>query len=370
MFRESVTVGRPFGIRVDVSVTWLLVCALLTWMLGAQHLPSRLPTWPAPLIWAGALTGSLSFFLSVVLHEAAHVLAAYHVGVRVRVVSLFLFGGISQARRDAVRPSDELAIAIVGPLANLALGMLAGVGYVLAGDAPLALLLAWLALVNVSLGLFNLLPWLPLDGGRLLRGLAWFASDDPRWANRVALLAGQLSAVALFFAGVVMLITGRGEVLNAVSVMLVGWFVHSSAVASYQTGELTSVLSSARVAELMVRSLGRLDRAVVADQSSTDLSALWGPEYYVVTHEGRDIGVFALSSTGLSADHSDASRSVLDLIVPVHPEIVLDESASAMDALRLFLERDLQWVPVMREAEVVGVVRRLDVAEYVERNRR
>jgi Zn-dependent protease len=305
------------------------------------------------------------------VHELAHAVLATRLGVQVRGISLFLFGGVTQFKREAPVPSTELEIALIGPGVNVILGLVClGAQYLLSDMPEIVLALCvWAGALNLALGLFNLLPWLPLDGGRILRALAWYASDDRRWANRVTLLAGQLGSAALIFAGVAMIVTQQGGTANAVWTMLVGWFVHSSAVASYQTNTLMAVLDGARVDELMVRRLGRIDRESPEAQSPAALIGLWGPEYYVVTDEGRDVGVFAMSGLRSQDSPSDAEASLLDVIVPVENGLILDEGATAMDALRTFMDRDIQWAPVLRDHEVVGVIRRVDLAEYVEKHR-
>jgi CBS domain-containing protein len=119
----------------------------------------------------------------------------------------------------------------------------------------------------------------------------------------------------------------------------------------------------------MVRRLGRIDQESPEAQSPTELVAVWGPEYYVVTHEGEDVGVFAMSTLRSQESPADAEASLLDVLVPVRSELSVDEDSTAMDALRTFMERDIQWAPVLREREVVGVIRRVDLAEYVEKHR-
>ena len=375
MFRESIKLGRLFGIRFNVSLTWLLVCAVVTWSLGAFYYPQRFPSWPSTIVWFAALLSSVIFFVSVVLHELGHALLATKLDVEVRSVSLFLFGGVTQFKRESALPSVELRIALIGPGLNLLLGMGCFAAYLLFGNQfeVASALLLWSAALNLALGIFNLLPWLPLDGGRVLRALAWYASDDRRWANRVTLLAGQLGAAALFFAGASMLITQHGSIANAIWIMLVGWFVHSSAVASYQTNALTAVLEAVQIEELMVSRLGRIERDAAEAQLPDSLNGTWGPEYYVVTDEGRDVGVFSISRPQGTQELDDpkiaSEASLSEIIVPVHRDLIVEVTDTAMDALRVFVDRELQWAPVIRGQEVVGVIRRVDLSEYVEKHR-
>lgn len=374
MIRETITVGRPLGIRLDVSLSWVLVFGAMTWTLGGHYFPSRYPTWGWSFTWLAAAAASFVFFACVVVHELAHALMARRFGLPVRSISLFLFGGVAQLEREAPHPRAELMISLVGPLASIGLGALFFVGFLAVPSAPepISGLCLWLAGVNVGLGVFNLLPSYPLDGGRALRALAWLASGDPRWSNRVALLSGQLGAVGLIFAGVYMLFTQRGGASNAVWVMLVGWFLHSSAVATYQTSMLTAALSAVRVADLMVRRLGRIDRRAAGSELQAELFDRWGPEFFVVTEADRTVGVLSTSDLPTSpadseADGPDVALIVRDITAGVKPETSLRPEDSAVDALRLFVDRELQWAPVLDQRDVIGVIRRIDLAQYVQR---
>src|SRR5437762_10612025 len=177
MLDDSFTIGRLFGIRLAVSPSWLIILALVTFAVGGVYLPSQYPRWPQALYWAAGLGASLLFFVCVVLHELAHSLVALRKKVPVRSITLFLFGGVSQIGKGAPSPGVEFAIALAGPLTSLGLAAVAAALFLLIRgySEPMGAPLFWLAGVNVSLGLFNLLPGFPLDGGRLLRAIVWFA---------------------------------------------------------------------------------------------------------------------------------------------------------------------------------------------------
>ena len=182
MFNDSITIGRIFGIRLAVSLSWFFIFGLVTLSLATVYFPQQYPRWPKELYWVAGIGASVLFFGCVLLHELAHSLVALRKKVPVRSITLFLFGGVSQVGKEAPSPGAEFAIAVAGPLASLGLAAIAaGFFLVLKGHSePLGALFFWLAGVNVSLGLFNMLPGFPLDGGRILRSMVWFAADDFR----------------------------------------------------------------------------------------------------------------------------------------------------------------------------------------------
>src|SRR5262249_12433427 len=205
-------IGRLFGIDLRVDWSWVFIFVLLTWNLVAVF--SRWhPDWTPVEALVIAACASLLFFGCVLLHELAHSLVAMRYGVQVRSITLFLFGGVSNIEQEPPSAKAEFLIAIVGPITSIALGILALVLASLAmttsmtnaGDAidafarlgPVATLLAWLGPINVTIGIFNLIPGFPLDGGRVLRSIFWAASGDLRRSTRWASAVGQ--AIGWFF---------------------------------------------------------------------------------------------------------------------------------------------------------------------------
>jgi Zn-dependent protease len=380
MLRESVTLGRVFGVRIELSFSWFLVFIALVWSLGGVYFPLRYPLWPAMSTWGAAFLATGLFFLGVLLHELAHALVAKSFRVPVSSISLFIFGGVAQFERDAPSPRAELLISLAGPATSLLLGIL-GVASALVfsrAPEPIGGLFWWLGTVNLALGVFNLLPSFPLDGGRALRAIAWFVSEDVQWSNRVALRSGQYGAFALFLAGFYMIITQHGGITNAIWIMLVGWFLNTAASANYQTSVLRTMLSQARVAELMVSRLGRVSESDLLRFPTQELFSMWGPEFFVVAREQGDSAVFAMSELQTSLSElseqdtaPDARQSVIErLLVRLSPDQVILESASAADAVSLFINDERQWAPVLSEGSVTGIIRRIDVAEYIARARR
>lgn len=379
MLRESVTLGRIFGVRVELSVSWFLVFIALVWSLGGVYFPSRYPFWPAAFTWGAALLATGLFFVGVLLHELAHALVAMRFRAPVRSISLFIFGGVAQFERDAPSPRAELLISLAGPATSLGLGFLGVLCAVAFSQAPEPIggLFWWLGTVNLALGVFNLLPSFPLDGGRALRAIAWFVSEDVQWSNRVALRSGQYGAFALFLAGFYMIVTQHGGITNAIWIMLVGWFLNTAASANYHTSVLRSMLSQARVVDLMVRRLGRISEDELASFPKQELFSMWGPEFFVVSGDEADTAVFAMSELQTSVSEQSADENLPNsaliterLLVRLGPDQTISETASAADAVSLFINDERQWAPVVSDGVVTGIIRRIDVADYIARARR
>ncbi len=192
---RSIPLGRILGIPLGLDYSWFLIFALVTWSLAGSYFPEQYPGWTTELYWTVGLATSLLFFGSVVLHELGHSAIALRNGIPVRSITLFIFGGVAQIGREPGSPGVEFRIAIAGPIMSFALaGLFGALGWFGASIAPLAALGTYLAYINGSLGLFNLIPGFPLDGGRVFRAVLWKVTHSFRRATEIAGGAGHLFA--------------------------------------------------------------------------------------------------------------------------------------------------------------------------------
>ena len=232
---HSFKLGRAFGVEIRVDWSWVFIFLLLTWNLLVVF--SRWhPDWSPVGVVAMAITAAFAFFGCVFVHELAHSLVATRYGMRVRSITLFLFGGVSNIESEPRSAGAEFFMAIVGPLTSLILGfaflLLAGllvasgsvttstsedVWSVLARLGPVPTLFLWLGWINVMIGLFNLIPAFPLDGGRVLRSALWAATGDLRTATRWASGIGQGIGWAFVIAGIAMVFGIRVPIFGMVS---------------------------------------------------------------------------------------------------------------------------------------------------------
>ena len=237
---KSLQLGRIFGIPVEINITWVVIFLLLTFLLVTRFEASSL-RWSAAQQWGVAIVTVVLFFVSVLAHELSHSLVALSRGIRVEGITLFIFGGVSHLAREPERPSEEFLISIVGPMTSIALAVVAG-GVLLwlnPGNWPwsarvsspvemVALLLAW---GNLSVGIFNMAPGFPLDGGRVLRSIVWAGSGSFVRATRVAARCGQGIGLLMIGGGIAYAV--MGELVDGVWAVFVGVFLFMVATRSY-----------------------------------------------------------------------------------------------------------------------------------------
>jgi Zn-dependent protease len=263
----SIRFGRIAGIPVGASWSALLIALLFAWSLGGELLPAQVPGLVPAAYWLAGAAGAGLFLASLLAHEIGHALVARRAGLRVRGITLWLLGGVAQLEDEPASPRDELRVAIVGPAISLALagafGVAAAALSVVGAPALLVVMAAWLALGNVALGVFNLLPAAPLDGGRVLRGLLWRRHGNRVRAAVTATRAGVWVGTGLVAYGLLGAFTGWG--IGTLWTALVGWFL---VIAARQEREL-ALLG------------GGLDRGLRAAQVMTPAPAV-APAWFTV----------------------------------------------------------------------------------------
>src|SRR5918994_3376981 len=244
----SLRFGRIAGIPVGASWSALLIAALIAWSLAGRLLPAQAPGLTPGAYWLAGIAGAGLFLGSLLAHEVGHALVARRAGLRVRGITLWLLGGVAQLEDEPASPRDELRVAIVGPAISLALagafGVAAAALSVVGAPALLVVVAAWLALGNVALGVFNLLPAAPLDGGRVLRGLLWRRHGNRVRAAVTATRAGVWVGGGLVAYGLLGALTGWG--FGSLWTALVGWFLVAAARQERDHAALRSGLGGLR----------------------------------------------------------------------------------------------------------------------------
>ena len=272
MIGKGFHIGRLFGIKVNVDWSWLFIFLLVTWNLVAVF-GNVNPEWGFTLQLALAVLAALLFFGSVLAHELAHSLMAIAQDLPVRSITLFLFGGVSNIEREPPSPRAEFLITIVGPVTSLVLGvvffLISGAslffgdtpidaGRLLTDISPLTFFFLWLGTINLILGIFNLIPGFPLDGGRILRSILWAVTNDLRTATRWASLIGQGIAWLMVIGGIAMIFGasipffGSGPI-SGIWLAFIGWFLRNASIQSYRSVVVQDLLEDVPVHRLMRR---------------------------------------------------------------------------------------------------------------------
>ena len=368
MLTNSVRLFRIAGIDVGVHVSWLVIFGLVTWSLAVGIFPDvpglkGLPEWEYWLL--GAITAIL-LFASVVVHELAHSLVAKSRGLGVRSITLFIFGGVSNLAGEAKKPSTEFVIAIVGPLTSFAIAaVVLAIDVALSPGARVDAVLSYLVFINVALGLFNLVPGFPLDGGRVLRAIAWNLTGSLRRGTEIAAFAGQLVAWGLLLLGFY-LILAQNDLFQGIWIGAIGWFLMNAANSSLQQVLIEQRLRGARVADVV-----EPDTTVVSPDVSV---ATLIEDYFLrgnrravpVVADGRLAGMVTLGDVKEVPRDRWASTTVAEVMGGREAVVSVSSRSTLQRALEALAEGDFEQVPVVDDGTLVGVVSRADIVRQIQ----
>jgi Zn-dependent protease len=366
---ESFRLGRIAGVPIGANWTVVVIASLIAWALAVQVLPAAAPGRPAIEYWAVGGAAATLFFLSLLAHELAHAVQARREGLVVEGITLWLLGGVAQLRGEARTPGAEARIAGIGPLVSLGLGVAFGLGAFglqLAAMPPVVVSgLAWAGGINLVLGLFNLLPGAPLDGGRLLRAVVWRWRGDALRATAVATSVGRGLGYALIAFGVLELVTA-GD-LGGIWTMVLGFFLLSAASVEGNQAQMVGALRGVPVRAAMDAGLLRVPGGLRVDTFASQLPMTQRASAYLVAGPGGEIvGVIRVADLARIPARERRERRLDEVARP----IALVPTAGPDELVVTVLERQAPGslgVLIVENGSPVGFLGPREVAEAVER---
>lgn len=371
MISGSIRVVRIAGIDIRVHISWFLIAALFFY-LNFETFSFELPLVPSERIVLAAAT-TLLFFASVLLHELSHSLVARRFRLPVHSITLFLFGGVSNLRREPDTARAEFLMAAVGPFTSF---ILSGTFWLLREVARQTLvgipseavpyMLEQLAFINLALGVFNLLPGFPLDGGRVLRSALWALRRDRRWATRVATRGGQAVAGLLALWGIYQFVSDpRGGVLGGTWTILIAFFLFNAASASYRQEQFEDSLRRVNVGTLMTRDLVSVPVEMEIESLIASYVMPMRARSFVVERDGRPVGVVSLAGLRRVPRDQWRNRRVGEVMMPLEKVPALQPNDDARRGMDVLSRTDSGEAPVMDDGRVVGLFERDVVFEYL-----
>jgi Zn-dependent protease/CBS domain-containing protein len=363
--RDSFTLGRIAGVRFGVNWSWLVVFALIVWTLATGIFPSTNPGLSDGTYVAMAVVAAIVFFCSLLAHELGHALQARREGMEIDGITLWLFGGVARFKGMFRSAGSEFRIAVAGPLVSLVLGtafalVAWGIGLPAAVDG----VVFWLGYINLTLLVFNLLPALPLDGGRIFRSALWAAKGDFGWATRVAAGVGRAFGYLFIAAGIALLIF-QGTFSGA-WLAFIGWFLLMAAGAEDRFLLARQALQGLHVGDLVVR-----DPVTVRDDLTIGEfmdEIVWKNRHttYPVTDNGHALGLLPFRCVAEVPRGEWERRTVRDCMLPVGDVPVVSEDDELIDAAAELAESDVHRALVVDGDRFVGLLSETDVARALE----
>jgi Zn-dependent protease/CBS domain-containing protein len=377
---RGVRIGHILGVEIGIDWSLAIIFLLILFSLGMRWFPSWHPDWSAGAIWGSASAAAVLFFSSILLHELAHALVARRNGIPVNRITLFMLGGIAHMEKEPPSAGAEFKMAIAGPAVSIALGFACGLvaqalspplDPALADDPaawfgrlePVASVLTWLGTINIVLGLFNLIPGFPLDGGRVLRAGLWHFTGDRRKASLWASYAGR--AFALFLIGYGVFAVFAGGALGGFWYVLIGWFLYTAAKGGYGSAVIQDALQEVHVREVMRARPATVPGDATLSVLVQDYIMQSNERAFPVIHGDRLAGMVSLEDVR-KVPREDWNRVlVAEIMTPAAQLSTLGPEDNAVDAFQEIAARGVGQIPVVQDGHFEGVIRREDLMKWV-----
>jgi Zn-dependent protease/CBS domain-containing protein len=372
-------IGRALGIPIHLHASWFAVFFFVTWSLATGYLPETLPGLSVPRYWGMGGIAALLLFLSVLLHELGHSYVALRYQIPIRQITLFIFGGMAHMGKEPPSPRAEFLIAMAGPLVSLILGagclggaMAVESLFAQSGAQGLVVLGSLLGMVNVQLGLFNLIPGFPLDGGRVLRAGLWARNKDFNRATSQAALVGIGFGVTLGLIGTILMagawsgVLGQSLATNGVWLIFIGAFLFSAALASKRQTAPRILLASVTVRQVMVQRVMTLVPDMSVQDAVDQYFVAQGCGEFPVCEEGQVLGVVTVRDVQALPAALWPLRRVREIMRPTSPAFCIPPDWSIMQAMDRMVQGGWDCLVVMENREIVGLVTRSAIAQYLQ----
>lgn len=383
---RGISIGRIHGIEIILDWSLLIIFFLVAFSLGAGLFPSWHPDWSRAALWAVAFAAALLFLLSLLVHELSHALVGRALGVEIRRITLFVFGGMAQLEDEPPNWWVEFWMTIVGPASSLLIGFAClSIGSTFTDNAgfdledpvaslaalgPLATILFWLGPINVGLAVFNLVPGFPLDGGRVLHAVLWGITGDIYRATRWASVSGRAFGLLLIAAGIAMFLGLRVPLFGSgmaggLWLALIGWFLHSAAILSYRQLLARRSLADLPVSRLMLPDVITIGPQMPVSTFIDDYLIARGQGSFPVVDNGRLVGLAGFEHARKLPPGARAGHTVAEIMTPAADLAVVEPGAAVADAVNLISRRAIDPLPVVADGQVRGILRREDILKWL-----
>ncbi len=360
-------IGRLFGISIRLHFSWVFIFGLVTWSLARSFLPDAFPGWSLQAYWGIGLLGSALLFVSVLVHELSHSLVAKHRGRKVRAITLFLLGGVSEIEEEAAKPAEEFWIAVVGPVSSLLLSGIFWAAFIALGpdgNEQARALTLYLGTINLVLGVFNLIPGFPMDGGRVLRAAVWNATGSLWRATRVASNVGIL--VGWAFIGVGVFVAFSSDFVGGLWLGFIGWFIQSAAGAARQRHTVQASLSGRSVRDAMTTEYTEIVPGTSVQELIEDHIGKRFERAFVVKLGDTFYGLVTVSDVG-KVPAGRRARTPVTMVMTRRDSVITVESGDSLEeALRKMAQARVHQLVVVENDEVVGLATRAGMLKVLE----
>jgi Zn-dependent protease/CBS domain-containing protein len=362
-------IGSILGFEIRIDPSWFIIFFLILWTFSAIVFPATYPGLPTGAYLGMGGVGTILFFGSVLAHELAHAVTARARNIPVDGITLFIFGGMAHMRTEFEKPGDEFVVAGVGPLSSFVIAVLfflfGWLGAANGWDVAIIGVATYLALINVILAVFNLLPGFPLDGGRMLRAIVWKITGDLTRATRAAVLGGRIVGFLLMAVGLLQIF--GGNLIGGLWSIFIGWFLKNAADATLTQHTMQRSLRGVRAVQVMTPEPVAVPPDLTLQQVVDDYLFRFRHSAYPVTEHERPVGLISLNQIRDTPREEWAYRTVRDTMTSVEDSVTLPPTADMLQVMEGMERSSVRRVLVVDEGHLQGIITTRDVMTWLER---
>ena len=362
----SFRIFRIAGIDINIHISWLIILVFLTFSLATGWFPITYPGSSTTTYYLLGFIASILLFVSVLLHELAHSFVARSRGLRVKSIVLFIFGGVSNIEQEPQTPGIEFSMAFVGPLVSLLIGVVCyGLWLLVRGTHSLIVpILSYLALMNIILGIFNLIPGFPLDGGRVLRSIIWKATGNFQTATNITTFVGQAFAYLIILWGILLFFAGNA--FNGLIIIFTGWFLLTSAQSARSQSMLDTAFRGVTVNQIMNTNVMTVPANISLQKLVDEYFLPRGLRSAFVMQGDQLAGLITLSDIRHVPRDQWPQTPVGYAMIPLERLHTITPQQNVKDVLPLMTGQDVNQLAVVQDGRLVGVLTREGILRSLE----
>jgi len=368
MFGRRLNIVTIGGIKIGIDFSWVFIAILLTWTLAGGYFPFQFPHLSGETYWLMGALGMLGLFVCIVLHELGHAVVAKHYKLPVEQITLFLFGGVAEIKKEPKSPKVEFLMAIAGPIVSVVLAaglyVLAQAGERLEWSVVAIGVISYLATINLIIVVFNMIPAFPLDGGRVFRALLWWWKKDFSWATKVAARLGSGFGFFLIFFGIFLLFI-TGNIVMGVWLMILGFFLQKAASSSLVQFQIGKELRGIKVSKFMTKDPISVPPDITIREFIDEYLYQSHHHLYPVTEKRTLIGYVSLREVKSLTPEEWVKTPVKKAMVPASSFRTISPDTSASQALALIQEANLPALFVVEDKRLIGILTAQDLFKLI-----
>ncbi len=333
---RSIHIVTIMNIPIELNYSWFIVFFLVTWTLAQSYFPAVVPGQPVIVYWAMGIIAALLFFISLLAHELSHSVVAANNNLPISGISLFIFGGVAHMSKEPQNPRTEFLMAAAGPLCSFSIALvffvLTQLFYGLHFPPAVIVIFDYLAVINLIVGVFNLIPAFPLDGGRILRSALWTFYGDLKRSTMVASSLGKAFAYFLMGAGILYLF--YGAIISGIWLVFIGFFLQEAASTSYEQVAMKRTLTGAAVMNIMTKDVVTVSEELTLLSLVDDFFfRLRFTSFPVVSENGEIKGLITIHAVKDIPREKWGTTTVKEAMLPLRRDFVVSPQVDVFEAL-------------------------------------